>query len=183
MSEIEKNENQEDGNGVEKEMVIDSNNENTNKRTLIEGVVNGSVVGDDYDDYYNDLDECIDDNRRAHHDAKFRQQLYLNMPVEEKNDARWDAHITPWAKVKREGKWNPDLEIIANEDEERHVAARKRARHTHHKLYDSKHKMKIAKKAIDKEWENVQYQCKAERKNYISCRKVAKKECTTCKKP
>jgi acetylornithine deacetylase/succinyl-diaminopimelate desuccinylase-like protein len=36
-------------------------------------------------------------------------------------DDRHNAYIAAGKKVKKEGKWNRDLEIIAKEDEECHV--------------------------------------------------------------
>jgi hypothetical protein len=34
--------------------------------------------------------------------------------------------------------------------------------------------LEVAKKALEKEWENVQYHCKDLSKHYIACRKIAK---------
>jgi hypothetical protein len=67
------------------------------------------------------------------------------------------------------------LEIIANEDEERHVEGNKRAWNTQLELYDGKRKMEFAKKAIETEWKCVQYQSKAARKHDIACQKIAKR--------
>jgi hypothetical protein len=83
---------------------------------------------EEYDDYYGDLEACDDDNRRAHCNAEFRQQLYADMLVEEKNEFdRYNAHVAAGKKAKKKGKWNRDLEIIADEDEERHKSANKMA--------------------------------------------------------
>jgi hypothetical protein len=35
--------------------------------------------------------------------------------------------------------------------------------------------MEVAKKALETEWENVQYCCRTSRKLYIACRKIAKR--------
>jgi hypothetical protein len=103
------------------------------------GIVDGSVECDDYNDYYDDLGACNDGNRRAHRNAEFHQQLYIDKLVEEKKiDDRHNAHISAGKEAKREGKWNEDLEIIVDEDEERHVEAHKRARHTQLEQYDGK---------------------------------------------
>jgi hypothetical protein len=98
------------------------------------------------------------------------------MLVEEnKIDHHHNAYISAGKKAKREVKWNQDLEILGKEDEERQVEAHKRAWHTQLEIYDGKSKMELAKKAIETEWECVQYQCKAARKHYIGCRKVVKR--------
>jgi hypothetical protein len=55
-----------------------------NEETMNKGMVDGSEECDDYDDYYDDLESCDDGNRRAHRNAKVREQLYLDMRVEEK---------------------------------------------------------------------------------------------------
>jgi hypothetical protein len=83
---------------------------------------------DDYDDYYDDLEACDDGKRRAHCNAKFRQQLYLDMLVEEKRmcDCH-NSHIAAGKKAEKQGKCNQDLEIIGNEDEDRRNEAHKRA--------------------------------------------------------
>jgi hypothetical protein len=98
------------------------------------------------------------------------------MLVEEKRlFYRHNAHVAAGEKAEKEGKWNRDLEIIANEDEERHKEAHERAWKTQLELYDGKHKMEVAKKALETEWKNVQYHCKTSRKQYIACRKIAKR--------
>jgi hypothetical protein len=86
-----------------------------------------------------------------------------------------NAHVAAGKKVEKEGKWNRDLEIIADEDEERHKEAHERAWKTQLELCDEKRKMEVAKKALEMEWENVQYRCKTSRKHYIACRKIAKR--------
>jgi hypothetical protein len=97
---------------------------------------------DDYDDYYDDLEAYDDGKIRAHRNAKFRQQLYLDMLVEEKRIFdRHNAHIAAGKKAEKQGKCNQDLEIIGNEDEERHNEAHERAWKTQLELYDGKWKM------------------------------------------
>jgi hypothetical protein len=92
------------------------------------------------------------------------------MLVEEKKiDDHHNTHISAGKKAKREGKWNQDLKIITNEDKEHHMEAQKRAWHTQLELYDGKCKLELAKKAIETEWERVEYQSKAARKHYIAC--------------
>jgi hypothetical protein len=83
--------------------------------------------------------------------------------------------------VEKERKWNQDLEIIVNEDEEHHVEVHKRAWTTYLELYDGKHKMELAKKAIEMEWELVQYQCNKSKETLYCMSKNCKKECRACK--
>jgi hypothetical protein len=88
----------------------------------------GSAELEEYDDYYDDLEACDDGNRRAHRNAEFRQQLYEDMLVEQKKEFdRYNAHVAAGKKAKKEGKWNRDLEIIADEDEARHKEAHEMA--------------------------------------------------------
>jgi hypothetical protein len=61
------------------------------------------------------------------------------------------------------------------EDEERHKEAHERVWKAQLELYDGKRKLELAKKALDKEWENVQYRCESSRKHYIACRKIVKR--------
>jgi hypothetical protein len=57
---------------------------------------------EEYDDYYDDLEACDDDNRRDHRNAEFRQQLYEDMLVEEKKEfGRYNAHVAEGKKAKR----------------------------------------------------------------------------------
>jgi hypothetical protein len=133
-----------------------------------------------YDDYYDDLEACDDDNRRAHRNAEFRQQLYEDMLVEEKKEFdRYNAHVAAGKKAKKEGKWNRDLEIIADEDEVRHKKAHKMAWFAQLELStwdgEKERRLERAKKEIQEQWENVQYRCESSRKTYIACRKIAKR--------
>jgi hypothetical protein len=130
------------------EISVNNNREITNEDTINKGIADGSKECNDYDDYYDDLEACDDGNRRAHRNSEFRQQLYLDMLVEEKRiDDRHNAHIAAGKKSEKEGKWNRDLEIIANEDEERHKEAHESAWKTQLELYDGKRKMEIGKRA------------------------------------
>jgi hypothetical protein len=60
---------------------------------------------EEYGDYYDDLEACDDGNRRAHHNAEFRQQLYEDMLVEQKKEFdRHNAHASAGKKAEKEGK-------------------------------------------------------------------------------
>jgi hypothetical protein len=111
-----------------KKVSVDNNGEIVNKDTMNKGIKDGSEEYDDYDDYYDDLEECDDGNRRAHRNSELGQQLYEDMLVKEKRlFDRHNAHVAAGEKAEKEGKWNQDLEIIANEDEEHHKEAHERA--------------------------------------------------------
>jgi hypothetical protein len=98
------------------------------------------------------------------------------MLVEEKRlFDRHNARVAAVKKAGKEGKWNRYLDIIADVDEECHKEVHKRAQKTQLELHGGKHKMEVAKKALETEWENVQYCCKTSRKHYIECRKIAKR--------
>jgi hypothetical protein len=86
-------------------------------------------------------------------------------------------------KAEKEGKWNRDLEIIADEDEVRHKEAHERAWSAQLELstFDGEKILERAKREIQEQWENVQYRCELSRKHYSACRKIAKKGCRTCK--
>jgi hypothetical protein len=155
---------------------VENNGKIANEDTMNKGKKDGSKKLDDYDDYYDDLDACGDGNRRAHRNAEFRQALYDDMLVEEKIlFDRHNAHVAAGKKAEKEGKRNRDLEIIAGEDEERHKEAHERVWKTQLELHDGKHKMEVAKKALETEGENVQYRIKSSRKHYIACRKIARR--------
>jgi hypothetical protein len=159
-----------------KKVSVDSNGKIANEDTMNKGKKDGSEELDDYDDYYDDLEACDDGNRRAHRNDEFRQELYDDMLVEEKKFVdRHNAHVAAGKKAEKHGKWNQDLEIIADEDEERHNEAHEGAWKTQLELYVGKHKMEAAEKALEMEWENVQYRCKTSRKHYIACRNIAKR--------
>jgi hypothetical protein len=111
-----------------KKVSVDNNGKIAKEDTTNKGKKDGSKELDDYDDYYNDLEACDDGNRRAHRNAEFRQELYDDMLVEEKRlFDRHNTHVAAGEKAEKEGKWNRDLEIIADEDEERHKEAHERA--------------------------------------------------------
>jgi hypothetical protein len=155
---------------------VDNDGEIAKDDKMKKGKNEGSEELEDYDNYYHDLEACDDGNRRACHNAEFRQQFYEDMLVEEKHIFdRHNAHFGAGNKAKKEGKWNRDLEIIADEDEESHNETHERTCTAQLELYDGKRKLELAKKALDKEWENVQYRCESSRKHYIACRKIAKR--------
>jgi hypothetical protein len=136
-----------------KKVSVDNNGEIANEDTMKKGKKDGSEELDDDDDYYDDLEACDDGNKRAHHNAEFRRHLYEDMLVEEKRlFDRHNAHVAAGKKAEKEGKWNRDLEIIADEDEEHHKEAHERAWETQLELYDGKRKMEVAKKALGTEW-------------------------------
>jgi hypothetical protein len=100
---------------------------------------------------------CDDDNRRAHRNAEFRQQLYEDMLVEEKKEFdRYNAHVAAGQKANKEGKWNRDLEIIADEDEARHKKAIKMAWFSQLELStwdgEKERRLERAKKEIQEQW-------------------------------
>jgi hypothetical protein len=133
---------------VNKKGSVDNDGEIANENTVNKGINDGSGELEDYDDYYDDLDACDDGNRRAHRNAEFRQQLYEDMLVEDCFFYRHNAHVAAGKKAKKEGKWNRDLEIIADEDEERHKEAHKRAWKTQLELYDGKQKLEVVKRPL-----------------------------------
>jgi hypothetical protein len=138
----------------------------------------GAEELEEYDDYCDDLEACDDGNRRAHRNAEFRKQLYQDMRVEQKKEFdRYNAHVAAGKKAEKEGKWNRDLEIIADEDEVRHKEAHERAWNAQLELstFDGEKRLERAKRELQEQWENVQYRCESSRKHYISCRKIAKR--------
>jgi alpha-glucuronidase len=138
---------------------VDNNGEIANENTVNKGKNNRSEELEPYDDYYDNLEACDDGNIRVHRNAEFCHQLYEDMLVEDTFVDRHNSHVAAGKKAKKEGKWNRDLEIIADEDEERHREAHERVWITQLELYDGKQKLEVAKKALEKDWENVQYRC------------------------
>jgi hypothetical protein len=118
----------------------------------------GAEELEEYDDYYDDLEACDDGNRRAHRNAEFRKQLYQDMRVEQKKEFdRYNAHVAAGKKAEKEGKWNRDLEIIADEDKVHHKEAQKMAWNEQLELstFDGEKRLERAKREIQEHWENV----------------------------
>jgi hypothetical protein len=86
-----------------KKVPVDNNGKIANKDTMNKGKKDGSEELNDYDDYYDDPEAC-DDGRKRLFDCH-------------------NAHVAAGKKAEKEGKWNRDLKIIADEDEEHHKEA------------------------------------------------------------